>query len=238
MLNPKLGHLKIVLITILIFTMVLFSTNVYSETVEECEDRIRSDDSLTYAEKTVALKKCDDAEKDYSPYEEDPAVDVMIIRFCEDQYDIYELIGKDEFLKMNTQVPFAIQCVILYPDPIWEYEGDDRVEVLANWLEEETQKQFEEKAQKTGIPEWVRNTAKWWSEGSIDDRDFVGGIQYLIKVKIMKIPETTQSITSEGSNEIPYWIKNNAEWWSQGLISDDEFVKGIQYLVQQGIIKV
>ncbi len=54
----------------------------------------------------------------------------------------------------------------------------------------------------------------------------------------MQIPETAKAATSGGSEEIPSWIKNNANWWSQGLISDDDFVKGIQYLVGQGIIKV
>lgn len=37
---------------------------------------------------------------------------------------------------------------------------------------------------------------------------------------------------------IPSWIKNNAGWWASGKISDDEFVKAIQYLVQNGIIQV
>ena len=37
---------------------------------------------------------------------------------------------------------------------------------------------------------------------------------------------------------IPAWVKNNAEWWAQGLITDDDFVKGIQYLVEQGIISI
>ena len=87
------------------------------------------------------------------------------------------------------------------------------------------------------IPEWVRNNAKWWAEGSIRDVDFLLGIQYLIKEAIMQIPETAQTSASEGK-EIPSWIKNNADWWSQGLISDDEFVQGIKYLVEHGIIKV
>ena len=26
----------------------------------------------------------------------------------------------------------------------------------------------------------------------------------------------------------PKWIKNNACWWSQGLISDDEFASGLE----------
>jgi len=49
---------------------------------------------------------------------------------------------------------------------------------------------------------------------------------------------TTKSSDIKPVEEIPSWIKNNADWWAQGLISDDDFVKGIQYLVEQGIIKV
>ena len=37
---------------------------------------------------------------------------------------------------------------------------------------------------------------------------------------------------------IPKWIKNNAEWWADGVIDDGTFVSGIQYLVQVGIIQV
>jgi len=88
------------------------------------------------------------------------------------------------------------------------------------------------------IPDWIRNNAEWWAGGAIRDSDFVGGIQYLIKENIIEIPETTKAATPGVSQEIPSWIKNNADWWSQGLITDDDFVKGIQYLVEQGIIQV
>lgn len=47
-----------------------------------------------------------------------------------------------------------------------------------------------------------------------------------------------QSSTQNNTTAIPSWIKNNAEWWSQGQLGDDDFVKGIQYLVQQGIIQI
>ncbi len=95
-----------------------------------------------------------------------------------------------------------------------------------------------ESLQTPAIPDWIRNNAKWWSEGAIADSDFISGIEYLIKEGIMQIPETAQSSNGESSGEIPSWIKNNADWWNQRLISDDDFVKGIQYLVEQGIIKV
>jgi len=88
------------------------------------------------------------------------------------------------------------------------------------------------------LPDWVRGNAAWWAQGTIGDSEFVSGIQYLIKEGIMTIPETTKPITTDGSQEIPAWIKNNADWWSKKLISDDDFIKGIQFLVENGIIAV
>lgn len=85
------------------------------------------------------------------------------------------------------------------------------------------------------IPSWIKNTARWWSQGSVGDNDFIKGLQYLIQNGIMKVPHG--QITSH-SSQIPAWIKNNAGWWSNGQISDDEFVKGIQYLISNGIIMI
>lgn len=85
------------------------------------------------------------------------------------------------------------------------------------------------------IPSWIKNNAKWWSEGSLSDSDFVKGIQYMIQNGIMKIPQTQNG--SSLPQPIPSWIKHNAGWWASGQVSDDEFVKTIQWLVSNGIIK-
>ena len=90
---------------------------------------------------------------------------------------------------------------------------------------------------KIHIPEWVRNNAKWWAQGTIEDNDFVNGLQFLIKERVIIIPKSS-SESSAKTNEIPDWVKNNAKWWSEELISDSDFVKGVQHLVNQGIIKV
>jgi hypothetical protein len=37
---------------------------------------------------------------------------------------------------------------------------------------------------------------------------------------------------------IPHWIKNNAKWWYQDQIQDSEFIKGIQYLIENKIMIV
>jgi hypothetical protein len=38
--------------------------------------------------------------------------------------------------------------------------------------------------------------------------------------------------------KIPSWIKNNAGWWADGAIDDDSFVQGIQFLIQEGIMRI
>ncbi|MDE2588374.1 MAG: hypothetical protein KGL95_01740 [Patescibacteria group bacterium] len=52
----------------------------------------------------------------------------------------------------------------------------------------------------------------------------------------MIIPPANSSSIKEST--IPSWVKNNAGWWADGKISDNEFVKGIQYLIGEDIINV
>ena len=86
------------------------------------------------------------------------------------------------------------------------------------------------------IPDWVKNNAKWWSEGEIKDDEFILGIQFLIENGIMKVDPPASSNLS--SVAIPDWVKNNAGWWADDLISDDEFVSGIYFMIQNGIIVI
>jgi hypothetical protein len=37
------------------------------------------------------------------------------------------------------------------------------------------------------IPDWIKNTAMWWAEGSIDDESFVQGLQFLIQNGILRV---------------------------------------------------
>lgn len=43
---------------------------------------------------------------------------------------------------------------------------------------------------------------------------------------------------AEPEIEIPDWVRNNAGWWSKGLIGDSDFVLGIQYLIKEGIMTI
>jgi len=53
-------------------------------------------------------------------------------------------------------------------------------------------------------------------------------------------PETPSPETPspESIIEIPSWIKNDAELWADGQIDDEEFVQGIQYLINNEIMNI
>lgn len=52
------------------------------------------------------------------------------------------------------------------------------------------------------------------------------------------ISSSITSSTNQSTTEIPSWIHNTAKWWAEGSVGDNDFVKGIQYLIQQKIITI
>lgn len=88
------------------------------------------------------------------------------------------------------------------------------------------------------IPQWIKNNAGLWADKQITDTDFSKGLEYLIKINIIKIPYTIPVGADVSETHIPEWIRVNANWWSEGLLSDEEFTKSIQYMITQRIIKI
>ena len=55
-------------------------------------------------------------------------------------------------------------------------------------------------------------------------------------VKQLTSPEP--SLNNYQGSVIPEWVKNNAAWWSEGVIYDNDFVSGIEFLIKEGVIMV
>lgn len=47
----------------------------------------------------------------------------------------------------------------------------------------------------------------------------------------------TKTIDSDEGG-IPIWVRNNAKWWNENQISDQDFIKGIEFLIQKKILVV
>ena len=83
-----------------------------------------------------------------------------------------------------------------------------------------------------------QDNIEWWSTGAISEKEFVGALQFLIKEKIFVLPEIPESKSTMSEKAVPEWVKNNAIWWSEGKIGDNDFVSGLQFLIKEGIIRV
>jgi hypothetical protein len=97
-------------------------------------------------------------------------------------------------------------------------------------------------AQDAQIPGWVKNVAGWWGSGIVSENEFVSGIEYLINNNIILLDfvPCNDKIQSQykDTKSVPDWIKNNAIWWSENLITDLDFINGLQYLIVHKIIKI
>ncbi len=147
-----------------------------------------------------------------------------------------------EIAKVGSDGAFNIQKIIdsnvlngTY-SVIASYRNVISDEITFNIIKDETVNEHQEPQ----IPQWVRDNAKGYGYGQLDDDKlletyFLAGIEYLVERGIL----TTSDLPEETKNQeykIPDWVKNNAKWWSDNKISDEEFLNGMQYLIENQII--
>lgn len=92
--------------------------------------------------------------------------------------------------------------------------------------------------EQSSVPSWIKMNASWWADGIISDIEFLSGIEYLLDENIIQVSVISTTYDGETNNKIPSWIKNNASWWADGVVSDVEFLSGIEYMIERGILVV
>ncbi|MGH9999327.1 MAG: hypothetical protein ACRD90_05655 [Nitrosopumilaceae archaeon] len=100
---------------------------------------------------------------------------------------------------------------------------------------------------KNGISVSLRGTNLINTKFSSQDSDIIlygnlinkteSGIAWLYIFGIQPDQSANKQLV-ETKTHIPDWIKKNAGWWVDGTISSTDFLKGIEYLIQRGIISV
>jgi hypothetical protein len=117
------------------------------------------------------------------------------------------------------------------------------IEVVSSGLVQQTESKpivdtfVEDVTNEQVIPVWIKSNAKWWSDDTIDNENFISGIEYLVNEGIIKVTLPDSSDNTSGS-EVQPWIKNTAGWWADDMIRDDEFLAAIEWLISNGIIHV
>jgi len=105
----------------------------------ECKQQIRTNDSLTFAEKLVNVKACSIesrlAIQALSVATAPSAVQILQhqVRDCEAKYPIFKMIGEIGFLNLERST-LARHCTIMYELDEWKIQDDTRMDSLVNGL--------------------------------------------------------------------------------------------------------
>jgi len=170
-------------------------------------------------------------------------------RFSEVNFDLLQKDATHFALKFDVifAKPMATSDLILESWNLKKWSTIDKIpnaiEVTSSGILQETASApkvetfLEDVTDAQVIPVWVKSNAKWWSDGKIDNDNFISGIEYLVNEGIIKVslPETTDNASIP---EVQPWIKNTAGWWADGMISEDEFITAIEWLISNNIIQV
>ena len=109
--------------------------------INECEDKISEDDSLTDASKTVQKRECSsEIRKKYAEIaltfeqQDEMKIKLQNLQKCEDWHSQYKFLDEANF-KIQKNAQMIQSCITLYNDPLWTYVGENRAEILSEKLE-------------------------------------------------------------------------------------------------------
>ena len=103
------------------------------------------------------------------------------------------------------------------------------------------------------FPQWIRQATEIWINGDITDSEYLALIENVLnndilpieivdeknlkhtaKMVVKDIPELSQNVDLE---LIPLWTKDRAQWWAEGKITDEQFLRTIYHLRESGYLE-
>ena len=125
------------------------------------------------------------------------------INQCSVLYQSYKNIGKDQFLSKYQHVTFIKTCVKLYQDPVWNYQGDDRIEKINKKFEEFNQKIKEERPKLSYEPNVKILSKTDIGQGKFDVKfNVCAGDEKIDKAKVL-IKSDIEAIQMGTNKDIP-----------------------------------
>ena len=83
-----------------------------------------------------------------------------------------------------------------------------------------------------GIPYWIKDISKLWTNGQMKDTEFAKSIQFLIDENIIFNSKAGQEL------QIPEWFKFTTSWWANNQIPDTIYGNSLQFLIDERIIVI
>ena len=112
---------------------------------------------------------------------------------------------------------------------------------------------FAEDSEEKIFPDWIKQSVSIWVNDEISDSEFLALIENILENNILssqidtkqKVKNTAKTVVNEipelyqkeSYELIPNWVKDRAEWWIDGKISDIQFLRTIHYLREAGYLE-
>ncbi|GBL41980.1 hypothetical protein EMGBD3_13480 [Nitrosarchaeum sp.] len=173
-----------------------------------------------------------------------------ILKFCEFFYNDYIVMGAETLAKNHPDYPNIRACGILYNHVAWKSTHPARDKVLIAEIEKYLgdSKYIKERHLRNSstIPTWIKNDAKMWVRGGIEDVSFAYGIRAMLEDHILNPSlNNTDSSCSEGklciakSNFIKYSYSNKygqdiKETYTIDSINDNEILIKTEKISRDG----
>ena len=84
------------------------------------------------------------------------------------------------------------------------------------------------------IPTWIKDSGRIWVGGG-GVQYYMTALSYMLEYGIIEAGAPSEP---DGAPYIPEWVKTITAWWILGHIPDHTYAASIEYLVDQGIIRI
>ncbi len=158
------------------------------EEILACWTVVDANEDFTVAEKTVAKRNCETVinnkyskmnNNHYDLAKERERIQVM--QKCEEWYPSYKILDENRWL-IQKHASQAADCLMIYSDDIWKYDGEDRLVVLSDML-------IELKEEQNQRPTPVATSIELPSESSIIAQDTRLDKMVELEVKVAELQE-------------------------------------------------
>jgi len=163
----------------------------------------------------------------------------------------YFVLGKQEERTCNQSgsnlIPMLGDLMITATHPdhlpttvklVWENELWDIVDAPGDDAPGDDPPKDDPPGNGVEIPKWVKDVAGFWCEDEIGSSEFVQVIEWMIQNGLITLPQDSSQTQSSTSSVVPDWVQFSACVWYDGTFSDKEFSTTLQWLIENGIIKI
>ncbi len=158
------------------------------EEILACWIEVDANEDFTVAEKTVAKRNCETVinnkysemnNNHYDLAEEKERIQVM--EKCEDWYPSYKILDESQW-RIQKHTDQTIDCLMIYNDDVWKYDGENRLVVLSDRL-------LELKEEQNQRPSPVATSIELPSESSIIAQDTRFNKMAELEAKVAELQE-------------------------------------------------